>query len=107
MEIQQSDIGFLSDTAINAACTAFKVSVPQFLSVSRLATLCNARRAACNLMFDAGITNCRTIAICIHRTHATVYHHLATHKNLYLYDHQYHQSYDNAHSIMAANHGKE
>lgn len=100
---QDQDSNILSCAAISAACTAFGLSTKQFFSDSRLGQFCNARRAACNLMYDAGITNCRMIALRIHRTHATVYHHLATHKDLYLYDLKYHKAYDNAKSIMAAN----
>ena len=99
---QPKDSNILSRAAIDAACTAFGISAKQFFSDSRLGQFCNARRAACNLMYDAGITSCRMIALRIHRTHATVYHHLATHKDLYLYDLKYHKSYDNAKSIFFA-----
>lgn len=99
---QVHDSNILSCAAIEAACTAFGISTKQFFSASRLGQFCNARRAACNLMYDAGITNCRMIALRIRRTHATVYHHLASHKDLYLYDFKYHKSYDNAKSIFFA-----
>lgn len=97
--IDESEI---ADRAIRAACTAFSVTRQLFMSGSRRADLCNARRTACNLMFEAGITNHRAIAWYISRSHATVYHHIATHRNLYEYNLQYRKSYDSAKSIYMA-----
>lgn len=95
--IDESDV---AARAINAACTAFSVSRQQLLSKSRLAFICNARRAACSLMAEAGLSSPHVIARYILRTHATVYHHIETHRNYYKTDPKYRATYDNAFSIM-------
>lgn len=94
------DEDMLAGKIITAVCSAFNVTTADLLSPSRHGRLCDARRAACHLMFESGITNARHLARHINRTYPTVYHHLETHRNIYDYAPKYRRKYESArHSL--------
>ena len=91
----------LAAKIVTATCSAFGITPTDFFSASRRGNLCDARRAACFLMFVQGISNVRHIAHHIGRSFATVYHHIETHRNIYRHDPKYRKKYDTAKTLLS------